>query len=69
MRCSSVGTVWGWGRQLEGGPTSRYLRSAEVKVLENKDCHTVYGNLFSSGSGLLCARIFFICHANNLKGP
>jgi len=52
----SVGRVWGWGRLLEGGPTSQLLRSAEVTLLGNDDCRQVYGDLFRPGAGLLCAR-------------
>ncbi|XP_046403678.1 brachyurin-like [Ischnura elegans] len=47
-----VATVSGWGRTYDDGELSPTLRYAEVDVITNDECKTVYGDLITDS--LLC---------------
>ncbi len=47
------GTVLGWGRTAEGGPTSRYLLGAQVPVVSDRACAGAY-DAFAPAS-MVCA--------------
>lgn len=47
------GTILGWGRVYENGPTSRYLLAATVPVVADADCARAYQNF--SATSMVCA--------------
>ncbi|GAB2756278.1 serine protease [Salinifilum aidingensis] len=54
-RPGTRGTVYGWGRTAESGPSSPVLRSAEVPVAANAECAETYSEY--DRSAMFCAGV------------